>query len=181
MSQLTLKELHQHKLPMGILSAALLPDGQRMVAACMDGVYLTSLDRSLEPQRLYAHDSYVSSVDWLNDDVIVSTGYDGVACWFDLDAMQEIRHVKLHEFWSWDMALSPDRRLLASVTGQYFAGEKFLIRASTRARTLTANRQRTLWRSATQPRACSSVQAVAFQPRQSIRCRRKLDGRSACI
>lgn len=122
MSQLTLKELHQHKLPMGILSAALLPDGQRMVAACMDGVYLASLDRSLEPQQLYAHDSYVSSVVWLNDDVIVSAGYDGVACWFDLEAMQEIRRVKLHEFWSWDMALSPDRRLLASVTGQYLAG-----------------------------------------------------------
>jgi WD40 repeat protein len=122
MNRLTLKEVSKHKLPMGILSAALLPDGQRLVAACMDGVYMSSLDPSLEPQRLYTHASYVSSVQYVGDEVIVSASYDGTACWFDLKAQQEIRRVKLHDFWSWDMAVSPDCRLLASVTGQYLAG-----------------------------------------------------------
>lgn len=122
MNRLTLTEIHKHKLPMGILSAALLPDGQRMVAACMDGVYLTTLDRSVEPERLYGHASYASSVAWLQDETIVSAGYDGMACWYDIANRQEIRQIKLHDFWSWDMALSSDRRMLASVTGQYLAG-----------------------------------------------------------
>lgn len=122
MDGLTLTEKRKHKLPMGVLAAALLPDENRLVAACMDGVYLTTLDQSVEPARLYAHDSYVSSVHWLGDDIIVSTGYDGMACWFDLTAEKEIRRVRLHDFWSWDSGVSPDGTRLASVTGQYLAG-----------------------------------------------------------
>jgi WD40 repeat protein len=122
MSSLTLTEKHKQKLPMGILSAALLPSGNRIVAACMDGVYLGSTDGSVAPSRLYAHESYVSSVRVLHDELIVSSGYDGVICWYDIVSEQEIRRVKLHDFWSWDMAISPNQKYLASVTGQYLAG-----------------------------------------------------------
>ncbi len=122
-----LNKLHGHKLPMGVLSAALLPDdGLRddsgLIAGCMDGVYLTSIEENAESKRLYQHESYVSSVEVIDENTIVSAGYDGAACWFDLKTESEVRRKKLHEFWSWDMVLSPDRKLLASVTGQYLAG-----------------------------------------------------------
>lgn len=117
-----LTKQYGHKLPMGVLSAALLPDGAGLVAGCMDGVYLTSIEESSESKRLYTHKSYVSSVDVIDDNTIVSAGYDGAACWFDLKTESEIRRNQLHGFWSWDMAVSPDRKLLASVTGQYLAG-----------------------------------------------------------
>jgi WD40 repeat protein len=81
------------------------------------------LDRdSGNHERLYQHDSYVSSVEWASDDWIVSAGYDGKLCWYDIANQTVARRVPLHQFWSWDMALSPDRTLLASVTGQYLAG-----------------------------------------------------------
>lgn len=122
MNRLTLKELHKQKLPMGVLAAALVPDGNGIVAGCMDGVYVASLDKSVEPRRLYSHDSYVSSVGLLDDGKLVSASYDGTACWFDLSTEDKIRRVKLHDFWSWDMAVSADGKHLASVTGQYLAG-----------------------------------------------------------
>lgn len=117
-----LNKQHGHKLPTGILSAALLPDGTGLVAGCMDGVYLTSIKKLPQSNRLYTHESYVSSVGVIDDNTIVSAGYDGSACWFDLKSESEVRRRKMHEFWSWDMAVSPDRKLLASVTGQYLAG-----------------------------------------------------------
>jgi WD40 repeat protein len=122
MSGIALEKKHAHKLPMGVLAAALLPDGNKVAAACMDGVYLTSLDNSTQPRRLYGHQSYVSSVCAIDERLIVSAGYDGMGCWYDLSTDQEVRRVKLHDFWSWDMELSPNKQLLASVTGQYFAG-----------------------------------------------------------
>lgn len=117
-----LTKLHGHKLPMGVLSAALLRDDERLVVGCMDGVYLSSIKNSSESKRLYTHESYVSSVAVIDENTIVSAGYDGAAGWFDLKTESEIRRTDLHQFWSWDMAVSPDRRLLASVTGQYLAG-----------------------------------------------------------
>ncbi|TWT91516.1 WD40 repeat domain-containing protein [Stieleria varia] len=122
MNKITLKESSRYKLPMGVLSATLLSDNDSLIAACMDGVYRSSLSKREQPRRLYTHDSYVSSVVALDDGVIVSASYDGNACWFDLNAEREIRRVKLHDFWSWDMAVSPDRTKLVSVTGQYLAG-----------------------------------------------------------
>ncbi len=120
MNQPTFKK-HEFKLPTGILAAALAPDGKALVAGCMDGVYRCGIDAKHE-QKLYGHDSYVSSVAWLADDVILSAGYDGVVRWFDSKTGQSLREVKLHDFWSWDMAVSPDQTMLASVTGQYLAG-----------------------------------------------------------
>jgi WD40 repeat protein len=121
MNQTTLQKKHEFKLPTGILAAALAPDGQALIAGCMDGVYRCDVDAKNQ-QKLYQHDSYVSSVAWLADDVILSAGYDGAVRWFDLKTAESLREVKLHDFWSWDMAVSPDQTMLASVTGQYLAG-----------------------------------------------------------
>lgn len=121
MDKLEPKRTQEFKLPSGVLSAAVASDEQSIVAGCMDGVYRVDRE-SGNHQRLYQHESYVSSVEWIASDQIVSAGYDGNVCWYDLTSQQVVRRVRLHQFWSWDMALSPDRKLLASVTGQYLAG-----------------------------------------------------------
>jgi WD40 repeat protein len=110
------------KLPTAILGASLSSDNQSLVAGCMDGVYSVSLkDKSFE--RLGVHESYVSSAAYLpNQNAVVSAGYDGVIQWFDVESKQSKRKIKSHEFWSWDMAVSPDQKWIASVTGQYLAG-----------------------------------------------------------
>ncbi len=53
---------------------------------------------------------------------ILSAGYDGRVRWYDRARGEVTRDEKVHDFWSWDMAVSPDRKLFASVTGQYLAG-----------------------------------------------------------
>ena len=110
------------KVPTGVLGAALSPDGESLFAACMDGVYRTSLtDKSVE--RIGEHSSYVSSaVACGRTNQLITAGYDGSVQWFDLETSESLRRSKVHDFWSWDMALSPDEKLLASVTGQYLAG-----------------------------------------------------------
>ena len=42
--------------------------------------------------------------------------------WHDIVERRPIRVVQAHAFWSWDLALSADGRLLASTTGRYEAG-----------------------------------------------------------
>ncbi len=116
-----LKRIHAWKLPMGVLATSLAPDGQSLLAGCMDGVYRVQFDPH-QQEKLYAHDSYVSSTAWLPDDTLLSAGYDGAVCWFDMQRKECSRRLQLHQFWSWDMAVSPDRKWLASVTGQYLAG-----------------------------------------------------------
>lgn len=116
-----LTKKHAFKLPTGVLSASLAPDGKSLVAGCMDGVYSLQFDPH-EEQKLYTHDNYVSSTARLVDDRLLSAGYDGTVHWFDLKSGKRLRKNRLHDFWSWDMAVSPDEKLLASVTGQYLAG-----------------------------------------------------------
>lgn len=93
-----------------------------MVAGCMDGVYEIKLkDKSYN--RIGGHDSYVSGARYLPlHGTLVTAGYDGVLQWFDQTAKQSLRKWKAHDFWSWDMAVSPDQTMIASVTGQYLAG-----------------------------------------------------------
>lgn len=121
MEKISPKQTKEHKLPSGVLAASVSPNGKTIAAACMNGVYRIDLE-SGQPRRLYQHDSYVSSVDWVTDDLILSAGYDGAVTWFDANTESVTRRIKLHKFWSWDMALSPDRTCFASVTGQYLAG-----------------------------------------------------------
>lgn len=115
-----LKKKLEFKLPTGILAAS-LAHGESLVAGCMDGVYLVNFATE-QTEKLYQHESYVSTVALVSDELVLSAGYDGAVCWFDLKTREMVRRVPLHEFWSWDMAVSPDQKLIASVTGQYLAG-----------------------------------------------------------
>ena len=122
MNQLKLNKSNHFKLPTGVLGASLSADGGNLVAGSMDGIYLANLEaKSFE--RIGQHASYVSSVAWIPDqNVIVSAGYDGVLQWIDASNHEQQRHIQVHDFWSWDMAISPDQSMIASVTGQYLAG-----------------------------------------------------------
>lgn len=116
------ERIQDTKLPMGVLSASIAPDASSLMAGCMDGVYRLDL-KTKDYRKLYSHESYVSSSVWLPEsDQLISAGYDGTLCWYDTKADKEIRRKKVHQFWSWDMAVSPDTKMIASVTGQYLAG-----------------------------------------------------------
>lgn len=109
-------------LPTAALALDATPDGKTLFAACHDGVYEVNVD-SGTPTKIGQHDSYASSVALLPDGkTLISAGYDGVLQWHDLAARKAIRNVNAHNFWSWQMALSADGKLVASATGQYLAG-----------------------------------------------------------
>lgn len=118
----TLTRSTHFKVPTGVLGAAVSSDGKSLVVGCMDGVYRADL-MTATSDRIARHGSYVSSTAFLPDQgLAVSAGYDGVLQWLDIDAGESRRSVKLHDFWSWDMAVSPDQTRIVSVTGQYLAG-----------------------------------------------------------
>lgn len=134
MLNVQLKRTDRIALPMGILDLAVQADQQRAYAACMDGVYAIDFDPSSEPDkaehkllRIGKHESYVSSVALMEShQELVSAAFDGSLQIRSVASIKEDLppHVseRLHNFWSWDMALSPDQQLIASVTGQYLAG-----------------------------------------------------------
>ncbi len=117
-----LEKRHRHLLPSGVMGIALSQSSDGLLAACLDGVY--HVERSSgEVSRLYTHASYAASVVSLpGTSTILSAGWDGALCWFDLDRRSLYRTVQAHRFWSWDMDLSRDGRQVATVTGQYLAG-----------------------------------------------------------
>jgi hypothetical protein len=116
------KRLHRHMLPTAVLGLAASADGAALYAACMDGVYVLDTVKG-EPRKLYTHDSYASGV-VLHEPTgtLISAGYDGSLKWFNLREAREIRAINAHKFWSWQLAGSPDGKLVASVTGQYLSG-----------------------------------------------------------
>ena len=110
-------------LPAAVLAIAATPDGKTVFAACQDGGVFTVDVESGKHELLGKHESYASGVALLPDgNTLISAGYDGVLQWHDLAARKTIRRVKAHEFWSWDMGVSADGSLVASVTGRYEAG-----------------------------------------------------------
>jgi len=118
----TLTRITKMSLPTGVLGASITPNGSTLAAACMDGVYTVDI-LSKSASKLGEHSSYASSAVILNSSQeVVSAGYDGVAQWFRLQDRSFVRQTKLHDFWSWNMAMSPDESMIASVTGQYLAG-----------------------------------------------------------
>jgi WD40 repeat protein len=120
--KLEAKLLKRHMLPTGALSIAPRADGKTLFAACTDGVYELSLETG-ERKHLYDHESYASGVALFEPaNTLVSAGYDGVLVWYDLAAGKQIRSVKAHGFWSWQLARSRDGKYLASATGQYLVG-----------------------------------------------------------
>ena len=120
---LKLDRLVQHKTPTGVLGFDFGFSQEALFLACVDGVYDMN-STSGEANLLYSHGSYASSVVTLADQkTIVSAGYDGRIKWYDSQAKQIPQEIHAHEFWSWEMAVSPDRSLIASATGQYIAGD----------------------------------------------------------
>lgn len=119
---ISLTKSNHFKLPTAVLGAAVAADGQSIVAGCMDGVFHVDL-ASKQANKIGEHSSYVSSARILSKhNSYVTAGYDGCLQWFDIDSHDPIRQLNLHSFWSWDMAVSPDQSMLASVTGQYLSG-----------------------------------------------------------
>ncbi|MFN3652012.1 MAG: WD40 repeat domain-containing protein [Armatimonadota bacterium] len=117
-----LKRLHRHMLPTAVLGVDMRSDGSTLYAACMDGVYEVNAE-SGAARQLYTHDRYASRVALLEKaGTLVSAGYDGALKWYDLTGGKLVRTVKAHNFWSWSLAVSPDGKYVASVTGQYLSG-----------------------------------------------------------
>jgi WD40 repeat protein len=124
----------RYSFPMGILDVVFRADEQRAFAACMDGIYSLAIpprdakEEKPKPVCIGRHSSYVSGIGLLKDDTeLASTAYDGTLQIRTLstEADQEIApHIqeKIHSFWSWKAAVSPDRTRIASVSGQYLAG-----------------------------------------------------------
>ena len=162
MAQVKPDKPHELQLPWAVLSMSLLDaTGEDLVVGCMDGIYRV---KPKEPsfEKLDEHTSYVSSVQ-VRESVVMSAGYDGMLQWFDLDQAKRARQVKLHDFWSWDMALSPSGSLIASVTGQYLAGGYKYEPAPERepsVKIVSADSGEVLHQWSHVP----SVQAVAFSP-----------------
>ena len=74
MTSMTLKRAAKWTLPMGILGSSIAPDGSRLSAACMDGVYDVDLTNG-QHSRLGEHNSYASSIVRLqHSDVLLSAG-----------------------------------------------------------------------------------------------------------
>ncbi len=116
--------LKEHKLPTGVLGFALGPDGGTGFAACADGsVHRVDLATGASEAFQARHDSYASGCVVLPDGgVVISGGYDGRLLWHEVATGRSWRQVTAHRFWSWQLALSPDGRRVASCTGQYLPG-----------------------------------------------------------
>ncbi|MDB6171279.1 MAG: hypothetical protein JWL59_590 [Chthoniobacteraceae bacterium] len=115
-------------LPTGVLGLAAFPDGSRLFAACMDG-QLFEVNPASGATLVFSgkHASYASGCVLLPDGkTLISAGYDGCLIWHDVESRNEIRRVQAHDFWSWQLALSPDGKQVATVSGQYLTGgEKY--------------------------------------------------------
>lgn len=115
---------HDHPLPTGVLGFALKPDGTRGFAACADGlIYDVDLVTGKYEAFSERHTSYASGCILLPDgNTVLSAGYDGRLLWHEVETRRCWRQVQAHRFWSWQLAMSPDGRQVASTTGQYLAG-----------------------------------------------------------
>ncbi len=117
---------HDINLPTAALGLAATPDRKLLYAACMDG-QIFEVDPATQQRTAFAtaHTSYASGCVLLPDgDTLISGGYDGALIWHSVKTRQSIRKVAAHHFWSWQLALSPDGKQVASVTGQYLAGDQ---------------------------------------------------------
>lgn len=115
-------------LPTGVLGLAAAADGTRLFAACMDGgLYECHPAEGTNLPFAARHGSYASGCVLLPDGgTLISAGYDGWLLWHDVASRECFRRLRAHEFWSWGLALAPDGRRVATVTGQYLAGgEKY--------------------------------------------------------
>ena len=115
-----LERTFDRKLPTAILAMDLIPGGP-LLTACFDGVYRVETTEG-KHERFGEHASYASGVRTIDPETCVTAGYDGQLIWRKVQTGEVLRTIAAHRFWSWDLDLSPDRRFVASVTGQYLAG-----------------------------------------------------------
>ncbi len=110
-------------LPAAVLAIDLSRDGTTGYAACQDGgVFAVDLEAGTS-RLIGRHESYASGVALLPDQrTVISGGYDGTLLWHDAVDRKTVRSRKAHEFWSWNLKVSSDGSLVASVTGRYEAG-----------------------------------------------------------
>jgi WD40 repeat protein len=115
---------HDYKLPTGVLGLAVSPDGTRAFATCIDGaLYGVDLASGQADPFAGTHGSFAAGCALLPDErTVISGGYDGMLLWHDVETRHCLRRVQAHQFWNWQLALSPDGRRLATVTGQYVPG-----------------------------------------------------------
>jgi len=117
------EKVKEISLPSAVLALAATPDGGTVFAACQDGGVFRVETGEGKTELLGRHDSYASGVARLPDGrTIISAGYDGVLQWHDLAERRTTRKIQAHAFWSWDLDLSREGSLIASVTGRYEAG-----------------------------------------------------------
>ena len=119
-----LTRIHDHPLATGVLGLAITLDGSRAFASCMDGT-VHSVDTASGHADAFEkkHASFASGCVLLPDGrTIITAGYDGALLWHDTTTRECTREVKAHDFWSWQLALSPDGTRVATVTGQYLSG-----------------------------------------------------------
>ena len=120
--KIELKDAGRIKLPTGVMDIDLARNGKWLCAASLDGIYRVNLEDGAS-ERIGEHASWVSGVALVDGDRrLVSAGYDGCLQFRDLSQPQPDRTQSAHAFWSWQLAVSPDRRRVASVSGQYLAG-----------------------------------------------------------
>src|SRR5258706_12211817 len=122
-SEIKTEMLKEHSIATAVLGLDLFPDDKRALVACLDGgVYELDLE-SGATTPLAKHDSYASSVSFIQDSQhAVSGGYDGRLIWHDVSTRAATQNVAAHKFWSWQSRISPDGKLAASVSGQYLCG-----------------------------------------------------------
>lgn len=119
-----LTSIHDRSLPTGALGLAITPDASTAYASCTDGhVYAVDIATGNTQTFEGKHASFAGGCVLLPDgDTLISGGHDGTLLWHDVDTLRCWRRVQAHQFWNWQLALSPDGTRLATVTGQYLAG-----------------------------------------------------------
>lgn len=121
--QVATKELAKHSLPTGLMALDVAADGETAWAGALDGLYRIRLEDGSH-EKIAAHKSYVSGVALFDGGKqCVTSGYDGALIWHDLSEKRTLRELQAHSFWSWDLAASADGKYVATVSGQYLAGD----------------------------------------------------------
>ena len=117
------KQAKEVRLPTAALGLALSDDDNLCHVTGMDGGVHGVEIHSGKTKRIGGHQSYAASIERLPESqTLISAGYDGRILWHDLANREIVREIKAHNFWSWQMKVSADGTMLASVPGRYACG-----------------------------------------------------------